>query len=60
MKLRKFKILIAFFIILFQTFEINIKSEENKNLISEIKWEKFKERQNYKKHNWNLKTVKYN
>ncbi len=52
MKLRKFKILIAFFIILFQTFEINIKSEENKNLISEIKWEKFKERQNYKKHNW--------
>ena len=52
MKLRKFKILIAFCIIFFQTFETQINSEESKNLIAEIKWEKFKNEQNYFQPTW--------
>ncbi len=52
MKLRKFKILIAFFIIFFQTFETQSNSEESKNLIAEIKWEKFKKGQNYYQPTW--------
>ena len=52
MKLIKFKNLIAFFIIFFQTFETQSNSEESKNLIAEIKWEKFKKGQNYYQPTW--------